>query len=92
MLIEGPAQLILVDTPGLFDPKRRLDRAMVTTTWERARQADLVCLVVDHKTALQPRQGRWLNALAIFVPQSFDDQQNRPHPETEATAACGRTQ
>jgi GTP-binding protein Era len=45
--IEGPAQLVLVDTPGIFAPKRRLDRAMVTTAWSGAADADLVCLLVD---------------------------------------------
>jgi GTPase len=45
--IEGPAQLILVDTPGLFEPKRRLDRAMVHAAWEGAEAADAIVLVVD---------------------------------------------
>ncbi|HSG34958.1 MAG TPA: GTPase Era [Sphingomonadaceae bacterium] len=45
--IEGPAQIILVDTPGIFEPKRRLDRAMVSAAWEGTQQADAVLLVVD---------------------------------------------
>ncbi|NJL50640.1 MAG: GTPase Era [Blastochloris sp.] len=45
--IEGSSQLVLVDTPGIFAPKRRLDRAMVTTAWSGAADADLVCLLVD---------------------------------------------
>jgi len=45
--IEGDAQLIFVDTPGIFAPKRRLDRAMVTTAWGGAHDADLVALLVD---------------------------------------------
>jgi GTP-binding protein Era len=43
----GPAQVILVDTPGIFQPRRRLDRAMVQAAWERAGDADIVALVVD---------------------------------------------
>ena len=40
--IEGDAQLIFVDTPGIFAPKRRLDRAMVTNAWAGAHDADVV--------------------------------------------------
>ncbi|HXW29542.1 MAG TPA: GTPase Era [Xanthobacteraceae bacterium] len=47
--IEGSAQLILVDTPGLFAPRRRLDRAMVSAAWTGAHDADLVALMVDAK-------------------------------------------
>jgi GTP-binding protein Era len=45
--MEGNAQLLLVDTPGLFDPRRRLDRAMVAAAWSGADGADLLALVVD---------------------------------------------
>ena len=41
------AQIILADTPGLFEPKRRLDRAMVSAAWEGASEADAILLVVD---------------------------------------------
>lgn len=47
--IEGDAQLILVDTPGIFTPERRLDRAMVAAAWEGTDGADLIALVVDGK-------------------------------------------
>lgn len=47
IFIEADAQVILVDTPGLFSPKRRLDRAMVTTAWAGAGEADAVALLVD---------------------------------------------
>jgi GTP-binding protein Era len=43
----GESQVILVDTPGIFQPKRRLDRAMSQAAWERAGDADLVALVID---------------------------------------------
>ncbi len=45
--LEGDAQIILADTPGLFKPKRRLDRAMVNAAWEGASEADAILLVVD---------------------------------------------
>jgi GTP-binding protein Era len=45
--VAGPAQLIFVDTPGIFAPKRRLDRAMVTTAWSGAHDADLVGVLID---------------------------------------------
>ncbi len=47
--IDGDAQLILVDTPGIFTPERRLDRAMVAAAWEGAEGADLIALIVDGK-------------------------------------------
>lgn len=45
--LHGDAQIILVDTPGIFAPKRRLDRAMVEAAWGEARDANVVLLVVD---------------------------------------------
>ena len=45
--IDGETQIILADTPGIFAPKRRLDRAMVAAAWEGASRADAVLLVVD---------------------------------------------
>jgi GTPase len=50
--IEGDAQLIFVDTPGIFSPRRRLDRAMVATAWSGAQDADVVALMVDAKRGL----------------------------------------
>ena len=47
ILLDGKSQVILVDTPGIFQPKRRLDRAMFATAWERASDADIVALVID---------------------------------------------
>ncbi|PNU05303.1 GTPase Era [Novosphingobium guangzhouense] len=45
--LEGDAQIILADTPGIFAPKRRLDRAMVAAAWEGAQEADAILLIVD---------------------------------------------
>ena len=47
ILVEGAAQVIFVDTPGLFAPKRRLDRAMVATAWGAAGDADALALLID---------------------------------------------
>ena len=51
--VEGPSQIIFVDTPGIFAPKRRLERAMVAAAWSGAGDADLLVLVVD-VTVRQP--------------------------------------
>ncbi len=47
ILTQDGSQVVLVDTPGIFQPKRRLDRAMVRAAWQGAEDADLICLVVD---------------------------------------------
>ncbi|HWD13802.1 GTPase Era [Pseudochrobactrum sp. sp1633] len=47
IVTEGQTQIVLVDTPGIFKPKRRLDRAMVTTAWGGARDADQVLILLD---------------------------------------------
>jgi GTP-binding protein Era len=52
IVIEGNAQIILVDTPGIFAPRRRLDRAMVSTAWSGAHDADLVCVLLDAKAGI----------------------------------------
>jgi GTP-binding protein Era len=61
---EGSAQLILVDTPGIFAPKRRLDRAMVTNAWAGAHDADIVCVLIDAKRGLDEETDAILTALA----------------------------
>src|SRR5210317_2107959 len=45
--IEGATQIVFVDTPGLFKPRRRLDRAMVAAAWGGAADADIVVLMVE---------------------------------------------
>ena len=62
--IEGNAQIILVDTPGIFAPKRRLDRAMVSTAWSAAHDADLVCVLLDAKLGLDEEADRILTRVA----------------------------
>jgi len=50
--IVGDAQLVLMDTPGIFAPRRRLDRAMVTTAWGGAHDADIIALLIDAKKGM----------------------------------------
>ena len=50
--IEGPAQIIFIDTPGIFQPRRRLDRAMVAAAWSGTADADEVLLLVDASRGL----------------------------------------
>ncbi|PZQ60141.1 MAG: GTPase Era [Sphingomonas taxi] len=53
--IEGDTQLLLVDTPGIFEPHRRFDRAMVAAAWGGTEGADVIALVVDGKGGLGPK-------------------------------------
>ncbi|ANY81400.1 GTPase Era [Microvirga ossetica] len=50
--IEGEAQIVFVDTPGIFKPKRRLDRAMVTSAWGGAGDADVIALLLDARKGI----------------------------------------
>ena len=52
ILIEGPAQLVFIDTPGIFAPRRRLDRAMVAAAWGGAADADEVMVLVDSEKGI----------------------------------------
>src|SRR5208282_3397511 len=62
--VEGAAQLIFVDTPGIFAPRRRLDRAMVGTAWGSARDADIVALLIDSRKGLEEDDEAILHGLA----------------------------
>ena len=62
--IEGAAQLIFVDTPGIFAPRRRLDRAMVGSAWGSAKEADLVALLIDAGKGMQEDDETILRGLA----------------------------
>src|SRR6478735_5226719 len=64
IVIDDNAQIILVDTPGIFAPKRRLDRAMVSTAWSGAHDADLVCVLLDAKAGLDEEASGILNKVA----------------------------
>ncbi|MDB5622258.1 MAG: GTPase Era [Devosia sp.] len=58
------AQLVFIDTPGIFAPKRRLDRAMVQSAWGGAGDADLVAFIVDAERGLTPDLESLLEGLA----------------------------
>ena len=60
----GAAQLVLMDTPGIFNPRRRLDRAMVTTAWGGAKDADIVVLLIDAKKRIDDEAAAILEKLA----------------------------
>jgi GTP-binding protein Era len=62
--IEGRSQILLVDTPGIFEPRRRLDRAMVAAAWTGAQDADLILLVVDAAARIGADAERIVTALA----------------------------
>ena len=59
----GDAQLVFIDTPGIFQPKRRLDRAMVAAAWGGARDADIVVVLVDAKRGIDNDTQRILDGL-----------------------------
>jgi GTP-binding protein Era len=61
--IHGEAQILLLDTPGIFEPRRRLDRAMVAAAWAGAQDADLIALVIDAKTGFSRRIEQMLDTL-----------------------------
>ena len=64
IVVENNAQIILVDTPGIFVPKRRLDRAMVSTAWSGAHDADLVCVLLDARSGIDEEADAILTKLA----------------------------
>jgi GTP-binding protein Era len=69
--IEGDAQLIFVDTPGIFAPKRRLDRAMVTTAWSGAQDADLTGVLIDARKGLDAEAEAILSRIGELGGEKF---------------------
>jgi GTP-binding protein Era len=62
--IDGDAQLVFVDTPGIFHPKRRLDRAMVATAWAGAHDADIVGVLFDARRGIDEEASALIERLA----------------------------
>jgi GTPase len=62
--IEGTSQLIFVDTPGIFAPRRRLDRAMIGSAWGSTQDADVVALLIDSHKGVQEDEEAILRGLA----------------------------
>ncbi|MCS6987705.1 MAG: GTPase Era [Sphingomonadaceae bacterium] len=63
IVLEGPAQILFLDTPGLFTPRRLMDRAMVSDAWDAARDADVTLFLLDSKTGLDPSAVNLLDRL-----------------------------
>jgi GTP-binding protein Era len=61
--LEGPAQLIFVDTPGIFAPRRRLDRAMVGSAWGSTHDADVVTVLIDARKGVEDDEEAILRGL-----------------------------
>ena len=61
--VDDEAQILLVDTPGIFEPRRRLDRAMVAAAWTGAQDADLILLVIDASAKIGEAVERILSGL-----------------------------
>jgi GTP-binding protein Era len=71
IIVEGVSQLIFVDTPGIFAPKRRLDRAMVTSAWAGAHDADLTGLLIDARKGLDEEAEAIVKKLADTPGRKF---------------------
>jgi GTP-binding protein Era len=63
IVIHEQTQMVLVDTPGIFKPKRRLDRAMVTTAWGGAKDADLILVLIDAELGINEEAQAILDSL-----------------------------
>jgi GTP-binding protein Era len=61
--IHDGAQILLVDTPGIFKPRRRLDRAMIAAAWNGAQDADLILLMIDAEAGVTPEVERIMASL-----------------------------
>lgn len=85
----GTAQIVLVDTPGIFKPKRRLDTAMVTTAWGGAKDADLVLVLIDAERGIRGDADAILEKLAdVHQPKVLVlNKVDRVKPETLLTLA-----
>jgi GTP-binding protein Era len=95
IIVEGASQLIFVDTPGIFAPKRRLDRAMVTSAWAGAHDADLTGLLIDAHKGLDEEAEAIMAKLADTPGRKFlvlnkVDVTNKPALLALATALNGR--
>ena len=81
--VEGGAQILLVDTPGIFEPRRRLDRAMVAAAWTGAQDADIALLVIDSASGITDEVERIVASLgerrlALFLALNKVDLVKKP--------------
>ena len=79
ILIRNQAQIIFMDTPGIFEPKRRLDRAMVASAWGSAADADITMLMVDAERGVDPDTKRILDGL---------EKRKKDRPKSPAPILC----
>lgn len=77
--IVNDAQIIFMDTPGIFEPKRRLDRAMVASAWGSAADADITMLMVDAERGIDPDTKRILDGL---------EKRKQERPKSSAPILC----
>lgn len=63
VVTDGPTQVVFIDTPGIFAPKRRLDRAMVQSAWTGAGDADMVAFIVDAERGITPELDALISGL-----------------------------
>ncbi len=79
IVIDGNAQIIFVDTPGIFEPKRRLERAMVKAAWVGAQESDIIVVLVDAGRGVDSDTGRIVDGLrssgrrAVLVLNKVDE-------------------
>jgi GTP-binding protein Era len=71
ILIAGEAQIVLIDTPGIFAPRRRLDRAMVGAAWTGAADADRVLVLIDADRGIDGDTQRVLDGVAAHRPRAL---------------------
>ena len=71
IVMVGETQIVLVDTPGIFAPRRRLDRAMVGAAWTGAADADLVMVLIDAERGIDDDVRRVLDGLAEHKPAAI---------------------
>ena len=63
IVVRDGSQIVFVDTPGIFAPRRRLDRAMVAVAWKGAAEADMICVIVDAARGIDANTRRILDGL-----------------------------
>ena len=89
--LDGCAQIIFVDTPGIFAPKRRLDRAMVASAWSGASDADAIALLVDARKGVDDETAAILAALSLpslWVAIDGGEKSHTTHPTLESRHHC----
>lgn len=64
IVMHDDSQIIFVDTPGIFEPRRRLDQAMVNAAWGGAKEADIITLLIDAERGIKGDAERILNAIS----------------------------